>query len=158
MKRPWIIYGLAAVFIASLVQGLQLLFTFDSSISNAIFSYYGLEGLFQIALVAVIALDGLTVYFLLAPKPMGFFVALGDMLLTIGVNAWSFMLGEGKLDLIREAFIESREARGLKTHEEKLDMMFSPDSWMIMNVTYLSFELLIVILLIAKRGYFKARR
>ena len=153
-KRPKIIILLIIVFLWSFGKDLLLTVGYPTTLDYLLFSHIGMEYLFFVFLISLVLLDGLTVWYLGKPKPIGFWIAISSLIVSSLENIISFSIAMKNIDVARDAYIISRQARGLFIREEGLDYAFSP------NVMYISFGMIIglslfwAVLLFWKKSYF----
>ena len=158
MKKSAGIIILIVWFIWSTGRDLYTLLTASTTAEFYIFSSNGLTPLFFVFALGIFLLDAATVFYLFQPRPVGFYVALSALGLSLLQSIVSMSLTLSDLSGVREAYVASREARGLSVREEALDMMFTPAAM------YLIFGVIVVItavaafLIIRNRSYFLRRQ
>ena len=91
-----------------------------------LFSNIGMEYLFIVFLISLVLLDGLTVWILGKPTPIGFRIAITSLIVSSLENMIRFSIAMKNIDVARDAYIISRQARGLLISEEGLDLMTIP--------------------------------
>ncbi len=155
MKKTVGIIILIVWFILSAVKGLDSLGRATSSTDYHIFSSNGLTPLFFFFVVGVFLLDAGTgtVNYLFRPRPTGFYVALSAVALSLIQSIVSVNLALSDLPGVRDAYVASREARGLSSRRA-LDMMFTPQAMYLGLGVVVLLNAVVLFLIIRNRRYF----
>jgi hypothetical protein len=141
-------------FIWSLTKNLENLIRFTSTIDYYIFSTSGLTPLFFILVASVFLLNVATVYYLFRPRPVGFYIALLALGLSLVQNILSVSLSLSDLPGVKETYAAGREVRGLPVRQEALDAIFTPSSMLMVLAVTLALSAVIAFLLVRNRGHF----
>ena len=153
MKKRLPIIILIIWFIWSAVSDLNNLVG-TSSTDYYVFSSNNLTPLFFLFGVVIFLLDALTVFYLLRPRPPGFYIAFSALALSIIQSVLSVSLAVSDLPGVRDAYAAGREARGLSVRQEALDMMFTPAAMYAVLALIVLLTAVIAFLLIRNRAYF----
>lgn len=93
-------------------------------------------------------------YYLFRPRPVGFYVALSALGLSLAQSIASVSLALSDLPGVKEAYAAGREARGLSVRREALDTIFTPPAMFAVLAVALVLIPVIALLLVRSRGYF----
>ena len=130
--RPFTIWLLMVVFIYSAWRDFYSLFRYQHVTDYVLLAHVNLGPLFFIA-IGVPWLGTLaSLYFLFRPRPLGFLVILATIAVSMVAHVALILLAIEHLDVAKEAYEKSRQARGLPIRPESADVIFSP---MAMHVT-----------------------
>ena len=85
---------------------------------------------------------------------MGFWITILSLIISSLENIIGFSIAMNNIYAARNAYVISRQARGLPIREEALDLAFSPNSMCIALGVAIGLALLWAILLFWKKSYF----
>lgn len=154
LKRPKVIILLIIVFLWLFGKNFEHLLKLSTSPYCYLLAQINMESMFFIFKILLIILYGGTVWFLWKPKPIGFWVAIGSLIVSFLEDTVTFLIGINNIDAVRGAYIIWRQTRGLPIREEPLDMMFTSSGMYISFGISVGLILLWVSLLFWKRNYF----
>ncbi len=154
MKKSAGIIILIVWFIWSTGIDLYTLITASASTDFYILSSNGLTPLFFVFALGVLLLDAATVFYLFQPRPLGFYVALSALGLALLQSIVSVSLALSDLEGVRQAYVASREARGLSVREDGLDLMFTPAAMYLVLGVLVLISAVGAFLTIRNRNYF----
>lgn len=154
LKRPKTIILLMVIYAYFFIRGIGSALLFSSNPNYYLFNQAGIGFLYFILSIPVLILTGVTLQYLWKPKPIGFWIALSGIALGFVSNLISFFIGLANPELMQQAYILSREARGLPVRPERIEQLLSPTGIIITLGVTLSISLILVALFIWKRNYF----
>jgi len=109
----------------SVGRDLQLALTFSRSTDYFIFESNGASGWFPAALALTISLDLAASFYVLRPRPMGFWVILAALAFSSIYNILTTGLAIIDLEGVKAAYMVSREARGRPANPDTAAKVFS---------------------------------
>lgn len=127
MARPWLLWFLMVFFIWSVGKDFQLIFTLQRSVDFHIFNVHGLSTVFYASLSAVFLLDFAASYSVFRRSPAGFWVCLSALVVGLVYNLVAMQLALGDIGGVRDAYVASRELRGLPANPEAVRRIFTPE-------------------------------
>jgi hypothetical protein len=155
MKKSAGIIILIVWFIWSVGTDLNALIRPAATTDFYIFSSNGLAALALFFAIGIFLLDAATVWFLFRPRPVGFYVALSALGLSLIQSFVSVGLAVTDLSGVRQAYVVGRRARGLSvSRPEALDMMFTPGAMYVILTVLLLITAVIAFLIVWNRNYF----
>lgn len=155
MKKGKIIWALIIWFLWAVGKDLELLYRHQTTSDYFAFSNSGVTPIFFILATVVLLLNLGTLFFLIRPKLIGLNVAFSALIAAAIYNLVAFGLGLSDIEGMKQAYIVSRESRGLTVREEALSMMFSPTSFMVAVAISLAFYILVAFLLNKRKEYYQ---
>ncbi len=153
-KMPPAIIVLFILFLLGFGKDVELIVRFPTSADYIVFNAAGMAYLFFILIIAIASLDGLTLWFLMRPRAMGLRIAIASVAFSMIENVIACALVMRDMDAARNAYVLSRQARGMLVRQDALDFMFSSTAVSLTLAAALAFELILVALLVWKREYF----
>jgi hypothetical protein len=153
-KRPKTIIVLMVIYVYLFVSGLSKVFLFSSNPDYYFFSQAGVGYLYLVLTIPILIITGLTIQFLWKPKPIGLWIALFGLALHLLNDLVSFFIAVYNPELMKQAYILSREARGAPVRPENIERMFSQTGIFITFGIAIGLTLLLAVLFIWKRDYF----
>ena len=154
MKKTKTIYFLIIWFMWAVGKDGEILYRFETTTDYFAFSNAGISVLFFVFAGLVLILNFASLVFLIRPKALGVYVALSALLAALTQNIVTIAISLSDIEGLRQAYIISRESRGLPIREEFLYFIFSA---MGIGVTFgamLLFYLLIAFLIYRNKNYF----
>ena len=118
---------LSLFILFSVGQDFQTALTFSRSTDYAIFQSAGMDGVFVISLTITLVLDLAASYFVLRPRPIGFWVILAALGFAAIYNIAIFGLASDDLEATKAAYLVSREVRGVPANPDTANKVFSPE-------------------------------
>ncbi|MFA4873691.1 MAG: hypothetical protein WC659_07245 [Patescibacteria group bacterium] len=92
----------------------------------SILNHFGFGALYIVFALAVLVVTGSAVVFVFKKYPRAFPIAVTSIVLYLFFTAIMFVISFTHADLAKDAYVISREARGLAVRREALDFTFSP--------------------------------
>lgn len=157
MKKGKTIWALIIWFIWAVSKDLELLYRHQTTSDYYAFSNAGITPLFFILATAILLLNLGTLFFLIKPKLIGLKVAFSALIAAAIYNLVILGLGLSDIEGMKQAYIVSRESRGLPVREEALSMMFSTTAYIVVAAISLVLYGLVAFLLNKKKDYYHAR-
>ncbi len=154
LKRPKTIIVLLVIYIYFFLKGIERAFLFSSSPDYYLFTQAGVGFVYFILSIPILILTGVTIQYLWKPKPIGLWIALSGLALDLANNLVSFFISIQSPEIMQQAYILYREARGLPVRPENIDRIFSPSGILITYGLALGSTLLIAALFLWKKDYF----
>jgi hypothetical protein len=154
MKKTVGIIFLTIWFAWSTISDLTNLIGFSGTTDYYVFSVRGLTLLYLAFLVFMLAFDAATVYSLLRPSKTGFYTGLTSLVVALIENIISISIALSNLQGVREAYIRSREMRGLFVKEDFLERVFTPQGMYITLIILVGLYLTMAFLIVRNRNYF----
>jgi hypothetical protein len=154
-KRSVIVFILIIVFGWSTAKGVELLIFGSSTADRMLYDAAGLGWLAVTLFVGIRALDLASIRYLLKPAPIGGLVCLASIALSAVQTAIGFAVVRMHPDPARQAFIVSRESRGLSVGEEAIDIALDPTMSLVLSIASLLVSAILAFLVIAIRQYFR---
>ena len=111
----------------SVGKDFQVALTFTRSTDYAIFYAAGAGNAFLVCLTASLVLDLAASYYVLRPKPIGFWIVLVSLAFAASYNIVAFGLASEDLEATKAAYLTSRELRGFPANPETAKQVFSPE-------------------------------
>ncbi|MFA4873012.1 MAG: hypothetical protein WC659_03700 [Patescibacteria group bacterium] len=151
-KRPKIITILIIVLVWLFVRTLFDLLRYQTVSDYNILNNFGFGVLYIVFALAVLIVTGSAAVFVFKQYPRAFPIAVAGIVLYLFFTVVMFVISFTHVDLAKDAYIISREARGLAVRQEALDFTFSPVG---MAVNFGIYFLVFIVLLI---GLFKNKK
>ncbi|WP_256846796.1 hypothetical protein [Paenibacillus sp. Pae108] len=151
------IYFLFGVFASAFLKSLFMAVTYPSKSDYILFHSEGKPHLFFIFLGTLLLLDALVIWLILRPKAIGFWLALASIAVSKLEEFTALQIALRNNDLIKQLFIEQREARGRLMDDNALrmtDVLFSPTGLYAGFFLMLAGSLLVLLVLWRNRDYF----
>jgi hypothetical protein len=156
---PKTITLLLIIFSFSVITEVIAIFNYSTSVGYILFNLLGIGYTYFIYLALQILFEGSIIWFLLRPKSIGFWIAILSLFLSTCRSIYGFLIAAYNIDAARTAAIMSRQARGMPAFsEEVFKIIFYPPVTYIILGLAISFNLVLVSLLVWKRNYFFAVR
>lgn len=155
MKKGKIIWALTIWFLWAVGKDLELLYRHQTTSDYFAYSNSGVTPIFFILAVVVLSLNLGALVFLIRPKLIGLKVAFSALIASALYNVVTFGLGLSDIEGMKQAYVVSRESRGLAVREEALSMMFSSTSFMVTMAISLVFYILIAFLINKRKEYYQ---
>lgn len=153
-KRPKTIIVLLFIYTYLFVRGIESLLLFTSSFDYQVFSQAGVSYLYFVLSIPILVITGITLQSLWKPKPIGLWIALIGLALGVLSTIVLFMITFNDPEITKQAYILSREARGLPVRPQNADRMFSMAGISTVFGSALGLYLLLAALFLWKRDYF----
>jgi cbb3-type cytochrome oxidase subunit 3 len=131
----------------SALKGVEVLCR-GTSMDLHLFTAVGMPWLLYVLLLPAVLCYAGGVVWVWRPYRKGLFIALVALTLNLSETAIATLISLNHTDLVKEAHIASREARGLPVRQEVLAMMDSPASYLLLLAMSLAFVALWVFLLV----------
>ncbi len=106
-------------------KDLEGIVRFNTITDYTIFDVYGIPWMFFVFAFTVFSLNILTIYNLFKPQTIGFKIAFSAVGAALFQNVVTLYLALNNLDIVKEAYIVSRESRGMPIRENSLEKIFS---------------------------------
>ncbi|NRB40013.1 MAG: hypothetical protein HRU20_16350 [Pseudomonadales bacterium] len=155
MKKGKIIWALIIWFLWAAGKDLELLYRHQTTSDYFAYSNSGITPIFFILAVIVLLLNLGALFFLIKPKLIGIKIAFSALIAAAIYNLVTFGLGLSDIEGMKQAYIVSRESRGLIVREEALSMIFSPTSFMVTMAISLAFYILVAFLINKRKEYYQ---
>src|SRR5882672_5300714 len=154
MKRPKTVLLLIVVFIWSFLKGTELLMRGTDTADRMVYDAVGL-GWLVLSLVTIIALlDLAAVRYLIKPAPIGGVICLMAILLSAVESSIGFLIARAHPDVARQAYIVSRQSRGLPVSERAINDAIDPTMSLLLWCGSLAISGVLAYLVIRNQGYF----
>jgi len=154
LKRPKTVLLLIVVFAWSFLKDVEFLVRGSSTADRVLYDEVGL-GWLALGLLTVIALlDLAAVRYLIRPTPIGRLVCLASIGLSAVQTSIAFAIARANPDVARQAFVISRESRGLQVRAEAIDTIVDPTTSLLLMGGSLVMSGVLALLVIQNRSYF----
>ena len=154
MNRPKTIKILIVIYLYTFLRGFGRLFLFSSNPDYYVYSEMGLSFLFFLLSIPGLILGGLSLWYLWKPKPLGYWLILSDLVVGLINSVIGLVITLTQPDVVRNALIVYRKARGLPVRQEVIDSVTSPAGVIGAFVVTLSIAVILAGLIYWKRDYF----
>jgi len=141
-------------FIWSAGKDLDAFVRFSVTSDYYVFSEIGLAPLYFVIILAIFLLNSTSVYYLFRPTQNGIKFLYSALVAGVILNIVTLTLALKDLPGIRNAYARGRELRGLSVREEGLDLIFNPQSMIIIAVVMISFYALMAFVVYRSKNYF----
>jgi hypothetical protein len=156
MKRqtPKVILLLLAFYGYQIITGLARLFLYASATEYHLFTLLGYGGLYFGLGWLSLLLAALTFWFLWKPRPVGFWIALADILVRIAAALLSFVTALNQPQLLPQAYQLTAQARNEAVSSETVAALAATERlWLSLGLT-VGLNLVIAGLIIWKKDHF----
>ncbi|PCJ14836.1 MAG: hypothetical protein COB04_14320 [Gammaproteobacteria bacterium] len=155
MKKSKSMWFLIVWFFWAFGKDCTLLYSYQTTSDFFVFNDLGLAPLFFILTGIVLLLNLASLIYMLKPKVVGLKVALGA--LAAGVVNTLITMGLGLLNIegMKQAYVISRESRGLHVSEDSLALIFTPSTLVLTVVASCAVYGLLAYFLTRNRAYFE---
>ncbi len=123
MRVIWIL--LVVIFSASLTKGIDVLLR-NSSTDRLLFEAAGVGWLFWVVMPLYLISLAIALWYLWYPSELRYRIAQIAVILGVIHSSIASTISLNNPELLKEAYIASRTARGLRVHEELLRYMSNP--------------------------------
>jgi hypothetical protein len=155
LKRPKTVLVLIVVFGWSFLKGIELLVRGSSSVDRMLYEEVGI-GWLAVGLLTIIALlDLAAVRYLIKPAPIGRVLCLASIGLSAVQTSIGFAIARTHPDVVRRAFVTSRQSRGLPVRPEAIDAAADPTMLLLLFCGSLLVSGVLALLVIRNRNYFR---
>lgn len=158
MKKTKSLTLLIVYFIWAAGQDLDGIVRYAVLTDYSIFLANGVPWLFFMLAFVVFSLNVLTVYNLIYPRPLGLVCGLAAVVANAIQLSITMVLALRDIPAVREAYVISREARGLPVRDNALNALFSHQAMLGTMVVMLLLFLVIAWGLLRNRAYFLGDR
>ena len=156
-SRPLTVWFLFVFFLWAVGKDFQLMVTHQQGVDYFIFEHYSQLTLFYVFMSATFLLDFTASYFLIRPRPAGFWVCLAAIAVGVIYNYLALSYALSDLQGVRDAYVMSRELRGLPAREANLDKIFTTEGMRAVFGLASFFAAIGAALVIYNRKYFSVR-
>ena len=125
MKKNKTVYFLIIWFILAAARDIEVLFSFDTVTDYLAFSNVGLAPLFFLCAIVVLLLNLASIVFFFRPREVGLHVMLAAILAAVIQDLFTMAISLSDLGKLKQAYIVSRQSRGLQVREDALEFIFS---------------------------------
>ncbi len=154
--KPKVILFLSFYFAWVLIKDIASLLFYKTSTDYLLLKQIGFSSpaLFAGIMMILIIAELMALWFLVQPRLMGFWVAIVAVVFSALESAAMVLISLLDLDAAKQAYIISRQARGLSIRENAMNTIFSPSVMYVTLIFVLGFAAVLIALLIWKKGYF----
>lgn len=154
-KRPKSIWILLVIFAWASLKGIELVVRGNSSLDAQLLHSAGLGGIALPWLISIVVLDVATVFYLVRPAPIGLVIGVAASIWSAIETTVAFLLARANPTVARDAYLASRESRGLPVRPEAADLVVDPTVNLVLLLMSLAVTALCVILLLRNGPYFR---
>lgn len=151
-----VILFLSFYFAWVLIKDIASLLFYKTSTDYLLLKQIGFTSptLFAGIMIILIIAELMALWFLVQPRLMGFWIAIVAVVLSAIESVAMVLISLTDLDAARQAYILSRQARGLSIRENAMNMIFSPNVMYVTLAFVLGFAAVLIALLVWKKEYF----
>lgn len=153
-KRGFIIWFLILFFAWAIMKEFGTVMNYEISTDYNVFNAWNVSWAFFAASSLSLVLGLLTFIFLIFPRPYGYWFGISYMIFGGVVGIFSFILSITDIELVKNFYRSSREARGLTVNEEALNGIFSFPGMALSCVLFIVYVGFIIYLFRRRRSYF----
>jgi hypothetical protein len=140
MKRPKTIIFLILTYSVGLFYFAKLFWAYSENSVFMLYQHFGIGWLYFVFAVIHILANLMILWFLFKPRPMGYWLAIGDLIFGYLQNVLFEELQLRDVAFAKSSYILNRQFMGRQIHQELIDRMFTRD----FSIMYYIFTLIII--------------
>ena len=155
MKKNKSLWFLIVWFLWAVGKDCEMLYGHQTTSDYFVYSGLNIVPLFFILAVAVLILNLSALVLLIRRRLIGLKIAFGALVMGAIYNIITMGLGLTNIEGMKQAYIVSRETRGLPVKEESLSVMFTPSAFVVSLLVSFAFYGLIAYFIHKNRQHFE---